>query len=95
MIHFLFSEDLDALTTRALATPQPEHSFLEKIMGVTEHHYRHFAKDPTLSRVLLSEILVESPGLMLPTRLCEVRDKLAAKAYSGRTVAEDQLLEEL
>jgi hypothetical protein len=32
---------------------------------------------------------------MLPTRLREVRDKLAAKAYSARTVAEDQLLEEL
>ncbi len=75
LIHFLFNEDLDALTTRALATPQLKHSFLEKIMSVTEHHYRHFARDPMLSRVLLSEILVESPGLHLAYNL-EIRARL-------------------
>ncbi len=69
LIHFLFNEDLDPLTDRALASPQPHHSFCEKLMNITEHHYRHFAKDPMLSRVLLSEILVESPGLHLAENL--------------------------
>ena len=75
LIHFLFNEDLDALTAKALSAPRPEQSFLKKIMTITEHHYRHFAKDPMLSRVLLSEILVESPGLHLSQNL-EIRARL-------------------
>ena len=69
LIRFLFNEDLAALTTRALAAPRLEDSFPEKIMRITEHHYRHFAKHPMLSRVLLSESLVESPGLHLVQNL--------------------------
>ncbi len=75
LIHFLFNEDLDGLTDRALAAWQPEQSFAEKVLSITEHHYRHFAKDPMLSRVLLSEILVSAPGLHLERNL-EIRARL-------------------
>ena len=75
LIHLIFNEDLDGLTDKALAAPRPYHTFSEKILSITEHLYRHFAIDPLLSRVLLTEILVETPGLHLERNL-EIRARL-------------------
>ncbi len=75
LVHLIFNEDLEEVTTKALAAPRPYHTFAQKILSITEHLYRHFAIDPLLSRVLLTEILVETPGLHLRQNL-EIRARL-------------------
>ena len=69
LIHLIFNEEVDALTDKALASPRPYQKFSEKILAMTEHYYRLFAIDPVLSRILLSEILVETPGMHLERNL--------------------------
>lgn len=50
-------------------------AFQRKILSVTEPHYRLFGSEPTLSRILLSEILLHTPGLHLERHI-EIRTRL-------------------
>ena len=75
LVHLIFNEDLEEVTTKALAATRPYHTFAQKILSITEQFYRHFSVDPLLSRVLLTEILVETPGLHLRQNL-EIRARL-------------------
>ena len=65
LIYLIFNEEMDALTLKALSAPKPWQTLSEKILSITELHYRLFAEEPTLSRILLSEILLQTPGLHL------------------------------
>ncbi len=65
LIYLIFNEEMDELTGKALAAPRPWQSFSARILPVTEPHHRLFASEPTLARILLSEILLQSPGLHL------------------------------
>ena len=65
LIYLIFEEEMDALTVKALSAPKPWQTFLEKMLTITELHYRFFAQDPMLSRILMNEVLLESPGLNL------------------------------
>ena len=62
LIYLIFNEETDQLTDRALASVKPWHTFAEKILAITEPHYRLFAGEPILSGILLSEILQRTPG---------------------------------
>ncbi len=75
LVHLIFSEEVDALTDMALASPRSYQTFVEKILSISEHYYRLFASDPVLSRILLSEMLVETPGLHLERSL-SIRQRL-------------------
>ncbi len=96
LIHLIFNEDMRPLTQTALASPRTYQSFDEKLLNITEHYYRHFASDPLLSRVLLSEILVETPGLHLEENL-EIRsrllhgiEKLVVEAKTSRAIEAEE-----
>ena len=75
LVHLIFSEEVDALTKTALASPRSYQTLGEKILLIAEHYYRHFGSDPVLSRILLSEMLVETPGLHLERSL-DIRERL-------------------
>ena len=75
LIFLIFNEEMDSLTDEALSAPRAEHTFLEKILSVTEPHYRLFAKDPVLSRILLSEILLPTEGFHFE-RYLDIRGRL-------------------
>jgi AcrR family transcriptional regulator len=86
LIYLIFNEEVDSLTDRALAAPRPWQTFSAKILSITEPHYRLFGSEPILSRILLSEILLHTPGLHLErhigirTRLIEGFGEVVATA---------------
>ena len=75
LIYLIFNEEMDALTSTALAAPCPAQTFSQKMLVITEHHFRMFAHEPILSRILLSEILQHTPGLHLE-RYLRIRERL-------------------
>ena len=62
LIYLIFNEEADLLTERALAAVRPWQTFAEKILTITEAHFRLFAGEPILSAILLSEVLQQTPG---------------------------------
>ena len=62
LIYLIFNEETDLLTDRALASIRPWQTFAEKILSITEPHFRLFAGEPILSAILLSEVLQQTPG---------------------------------
>jgi AcrR family transcriptional regulator len=89
LIYLIFDEEVDTLTDKALAAPRPWQSFVEKILMITEPHYRLFAGEPILSRILLSEVLQQSPGphlerhLAIRARLIKGIENLVAEAQAS------------
>jgi AcrR family transcriptional regulator len=75
LIYLIFNEEVDSLTDRALAAPRPWQPFVAKIISVTEPHYRLFGSEPDLARILLSEILLHTPGFHLE-RYLSIRGRL-------------------
>jgi AcrR family transcriptional regulator len=86
LIYLIFNEEVDSLTDRALAAPRPWQTVSAKILSITEPHYRLFGSEPILSRILLSEVLLHTPGLQLErhigirTRLIEGLAGVVAEA---------------
>lgn len=75
LIYLIFNEEMDSVTERSLAAPRPWQTFTEKVLSITEHHYRFFGSEPRLARILLSEIVLQSPGFHLE-RYRNTRDRL-------------------
>ena len=65
LIYLIFNDEIEELNRKALAAPQPWQTFVEKMVSVTEPYYRLYALDPVLSRILLGEVLRQTPGLHL------------------------------
>ena len=86
LIYLIFNEEMEQLVEKALATPKSWQSFEGKILSITEPHYRLFAQDPVLSRILLSEVMLQTPGFhlgrfrSLRQRLIDGIEKLAVEA---------------
>ncbi len=96
LIYLVWNEKMDDLVDRSLASPRPWQTFPDKILSTTEMHYRLFAQDPMLSRILLSEVMLQAPGLHL-SRYLEVRlrlirgwETLIAEAQRSGEVASEQ-----
>ncbi len=90
LIYLIFNEEMDSVTEKALAAPRTWQSFDAKILSVTEPHYRLFAGEPVLARILLSEILLQSPGMHLERYqgirgrlLCGLEEMVRAAQRSG------------
>ena len=75
LIFLIFNEEIDTLTANALATTRPWKGFRENVLAITDPHYTLFAETPVLSRILLSETVLETPGLHLD-RYLKVRIRL-------------------
>jgi AcrR family transcriptional regulator len=75
LIFLIFNEEIDTLTANALATTRPWKGFRENVLAITDPHYTLFAATPVLSRILLSETVLETPGLHLD-RYLQVRIRL-------------------
>ena len=89
LIYLIFDGEVDALTDKALAAPRPWQSFIDKILSITEPHFRLFGGEPILSRILLSEVLQQSPGphlerhLAMRARLIRGIESIVAEAQSS------------
>ncbi len=75
LIYLIFNEEVSTVVDLALLSPRPYQSFAAKLRSITEHYYRLFANEPVLSRILLSEVVVLSPGMHLD-RYLMLRKKL-------------------
>ena len=97
LIFLIFNEEVDALTAQALEKTRPWKSFRENMLTITDPHYALFAQNPVLSRILLSETVLQMPGLHLDRylsvrlRLLEGLERLAAAAQDTGEVRPDML----
>ena len=58
----LFNEDLSRLADEAITESTRETRVLDQVMAVWEPHYRFFAQDPVLCRILLREMYFYEDG---------------------------------
>ena len=77
LIYLIFNEEVSTVVDVALLAPRPYQSFAAKLRSIAEHYYRLFASEPVLSRILLSEVVVMSPGMHLDRYLL-LRNRLLA-----------------
>ena len=97
LVFFLFNQEMDALLVEQFAAMPPELSFEAKVLRITEAHYRAFAQEPEIARIILSEVLFHAPGVhleryyVLRHRLVEAFAELAAAAQAAGEIgpAED------
>jgi AcrR family transcriptional regulator len=75
LIFLIWNEEMDALVDRCLRLPKIGQAFEEKILAMTAPQFRVLAKDPKLSRILLSETKYQSPGMHLE-RYLAIRARL-------------------
>lgn len=75
LIYLIFNEEVSTVVDLALLSPRPYQNFAAKLRSITEHYYRLFASEPVLSRILLTEVVVMSPGMHLDRYLL-LRNKL-------------------
>ena len=75
LIYVIFNGEVDRVADLALAAPRHLQTFDQRILGITEPHFRMFAEDPVLSRILLSEVLMLTPGSHLNYHL-SIRNRL-------------------
>jgi AcrR family transcriptional regulator len=75
LIYLIFNEEVSTVVDLALTAPRPYQNFSAKLRSIAEHYYRLFASEPVLSRILLSEVVVISPGMHLD-RYILLRNKL-------------------
>ena len=62
LLFLVANDDLDEVTRKAEASISEDASCLENFLTVFRHHYRFFAKLPTLSRFLLREMTFYDSG---------------------------------
>jgi AcrR family transcriptional regulator len=58
----LFNEDLARLVDEAIAASARERGILDQVMAIWEPHYRFFAQDPVLCRILLRDMYFYTVG---------------------------------
>ena len=65
LIYLILNKDLLLVTEVSLQAPKAWQTFPDKVLSIFEHHYRFFASEPTLSRILLTESVEHVPGYHL------------------------------
>ncbi len=75
LIFLIFHEEIAAIIELSLAQTQSKQGFSEKILIIAELHYRLYAENPKLSRILLTEVGFHSEGLHLD-KFLELRGRL-------------------
>jgi AcrR family transcriptional regulator len=62
LVFLIFNEELAAVTDEALRATETQERLLGKLIGLCQPHYRFFAKNPALSRILLKDMTFYSEG---------------------------------
>jgi AcrR family transcriptional regulator len=62
LVFLIFNDELAALIDAAMREPQPGGTLAEQVLAVFALHYRYFAGNPVLSRILLQELTFYSTG---------------------------------
>ena len=62
LIYLVFNQEVSTVTDASLAAPRAWQSFNEKILSMVAPLYRLFGSEPILSRILLSEVPLHTPG---------------------------------
>jgi AcrR family transcriptional regulator len=62
LVFLIFNEELAQLTEEALKAAQAHDGLLDKLVGLCKTHYKFFAKNPVLSRILLRDMTFYSEG---------------------------------
>jgi AcrR family transcriptional regulator len=62
LVFLVFNEELTKVTDEALRAAQTQKRLLGQLMGLCQPHYEFFAKNPTLSRILLRDMTFYSEG---------------------------------
>jgi AcrR family transcriptional regulator len=62
LVFLIFNDELAALTAAALREPRPDDPLADQVIAVFGLHYRFFANNPVLSRILLQELTFYSNG---------------------------------
>ncbi len=69
LIYLIFDEEVSLAAERAEAAIRPWQSFSEKILTISAFYFQMFSMEPVLSRILLSEVLQQTPGPHLERHL--------------------------
>lgn len=62
LIFLIFNEELSDLTDEALKATQTQDPLVEQLIALCRLHYKFFARDPVLSRILLRDMTFYSEG---------------------------------
>src|SRR5579862_5796761 len=62
LVFLVFNEELAAVTIDALDAARSERRLLDRLLALSRQHYKFFAKNPALSRILLKELTFYSEG---------------------------------
>lgn len=62
LVFLIFNEELAVVADEALKSAQKQDLLLEKLLGICRPHYKFFAKNPALSRILLKDMTFYSEG---------------------------------
>jgi AcrR family transcriptional regulator len=62
LIFLIFNEELSDLTDEALKATQTEDPLLQQLIALCRLHFKFFARDPVLSRILLRDMTFYSEG---------------------------------
>jgi AcrR family transcriptional regulator len=89
LIFLIFHQDISSLVEKALAEAKVKQSFAEKILIIAELHYRLYAQNPKLTRILLNEVGFHSEGVHLD-RFLELRARLIKGMEQVVTVAQKE-----
>ncbi len=93
LIFLIFDEDITSLVDQALDQAKVKSSFSDQILVIAELHYRLYAQNPKLSRILLNEVRFHSEGvhlrkfLALRARLIKGMEQLVAAAQKKEVVS--------
>lgn len=96
LVFLIFNEELAAVTDEALRAAHPKADLLEQLMGVCRPHYRFFARNPALSRILLKDMTFYSEGkqaaefLQIRGRLLAGIEEIVRTAQQHRRIRSDE-----
>jgi AcrR family transcriptional regulator len=62
LVFLVFNEELAEVTTEALNAALTRRRLLDQLLALSRQHYKFFAKNPALSRILLKELTFYSDG---------------------------------
>ncbi len=62
LIYLIFDEEVSLAADRACAAVRPWQTFVQKILTISSFYFQMFSVEPVLSRILLSEVLQQTPG---------------------------------
>jgi AcrR family transcriptional regulator len=89
LVFLIFNEELAAVTDLALRATHSHRPLLDQLVGIYEHHYEYFSKNPALSRILLKELTFYSEGKQAAT-FQEIRERLISGIENAVQTAQQE-----